>query len=70
MVRFLIKYAKISSMEINFFTINLVDITESLSFYRDILGFKVVRDFCPTDFMRIVFLQGEGSGQIELCICS
>ena len=66
MVRFLIKYAKISSMEINFFTINLADITESLSFYRDTLGFKVVRDFCPTDFMRIVFLQGEGSGQIEL----
>ncbi|MEI7942008.1 MAG: VOC family protein [Candidatus Riflemargulisbacteria bacterium] len=53
-------------MNINFFTINLLDITESLFFYRDTLGLKVVRDFCPTDFMRIVFLQGEGTGQIEL----
>lgn len=53
-------------MNIKFFTINMVDITESLSFYRDTLGLNVVRDFCPTAFMRIVFLQGEGSGQIEL----
>ena len=53
-------------MNISFITIHLSTIEPSLSFYRDTLGLKIVRDFNPTDFMRIVFLQGEGTGQIEL----
>ncbi|MDD5455956.1 MAG: VOC family protein [Candidatus Margulisbacteria bacterium] len=53
-------------MNINFFTLYLSAIEPSLTFYRDTLGLRVVRDFSPASFLRIVFLQGEGAGQIEL----
>lgn len=48
-------------------TINVTDMDRSISFYRDIVGLRVVRRVEPNPDMELAFL-GEGDTQVEL-IC-
>lgn len=53
-------------MKISFITIQTVDIKKSISFYKDILGFKIARQFSPGPGVEIAFLDDGYSNQIEL----
>ncbi len=49
-------------------TINVSDMKKSLSFYQDIIGLEIKRQFKPNEEMEIAFL-GNGETQVEL-ICN
>ena len=49
-------------------TINVSNMEKSLSFYQDIIGLEIKRQFRPNEEMEIVFL-GNGETQVEL-ICN
>jgi len=53
-------------MKITLFTIRVTNLEESLKFYQEILGMKVVNEIKPNENLHIVFLQGEGEVQLEL----
>ena len=53
-------------MKVNYVAIAVKDMEESVRFYSDVLGLQEVRRFEPQPGMTIVFMKGEGEGQIEL----
>ena len=55
-------------MKFTWVTFHISDMEKSLSFYRDLLGLKIVRDFGDEN-QRIVFLAGDNETQVEL-ICN
>jgi lactoylglutathione lyase len=50
-------------MNLSFVTINVKNIDETVTFYRDVLGFKVTRSFSPQPGMNITFME-DGSGHL------
>lgn len=53
-------------MIIKFITIRVGDLSESLKFYQDVLGFKEVRRIDNIEDISMVFLQDREGGIIEL----
>ena len=54
-------------MNFTWVTFHIRDMDKSLSFYRDLLGLKIVREFGDENH-KIVFLAGDNETQVEL-IC-
>ena len=62
----LAKERKEFKMNIKFITIRVGDLSESLQFYQDVLGFKEVRRIDNIENITMVFLQDSEGGIIEL----
>jgi lactoylglutathione lyase len=53
-------------MKVKYTTIGVVDMNESIKFYKDIMGLEINNQFNPYPGMTITFMKGEGEGIIEL----
>lgn len=53
-------------MKMNFVTIIVKDMEESLRFYTEIIRFNVVKSFSPQQGVNIAFLKGKDGGMVEL----
>lgn len=53
-------------MKITLFTIHVSDMENSIEFYINVLGMKIIKEMHPNENLKIVFLKGKGEVMLEL----
>lgn len=53
-------------MKVKYATIIVRDMEESVSFYRDLMGFEIASEHRPAPGLAITLMKGEGDAMVEL----